>query len=121
MDPKPFGLPGCRKGEEVYQRSQKAQSLVNHDLIFMREEEGNRLGCLSQTSHGTGKGRCMSKFLARLRHFVLDESGPTAVEYAVMLALIIVVCIAAITTLGTNANSTFSNVALNAAVGGSSS
>jgi pilus assembly protein Flp/PilA len=41
------------------------------------------------------------------------EDGPTAVEYAVMLALIIVVCIGAITTLGNNANSTFSNVALN--------
>jgi pilus assembly protein Flp/PilA len=44
------------------------------------------------------------------------EDGPTAVEYAVMLALIIVVCLAAITTLGQNANSTFNNVALNAAV-----
>jgi pilus assembly protein Flp/PilA len=38
------------------------------------------------------------------------EDGPTAVEYAVMLALIIVVCIAAITALGTNANATFSSV-----------
>ncbi|HEX4611792.1 MAG TPA: Flp family type IVb pilin [Urbifossiella sp.] len=38
------------------------------------------------------------------------EDGPTAVEYAVMLALIIVVCIAAVTTLGSNANSTFSFV-----------
>ena len=42
--------------------------------------------------------------------FLKDESGPTAVEYAVMLALIIVVCIAAITTLGTNANATFTKV-----------
>ena len=42
--------------------------------------------------------------------FVKREDGPTAVEYAVMLALIIVVCIAAITTLGSNANSTFSFV-----------
>ena len=42
--------------------------------------------------------------------FLKDESGPTAVEYAVMLALIIVVCIAAVTTLGSNANSTFSFV-----------
>ena len=41
--------------------------------------------------------------------------GPTAVEYAVMLALIIVVCIAAITTLGSNANNTFSSVAVTAA------
>ena len=43
--------------------------------------------------------------------FLKREDGPTAVEYAVMLALIVVVCIAAITTLGSNANSTFSFVA----------
>ncbi len=42
--------------------------------------------------------------------FLKNEDGPTAVEYAVMLALIIVVCIAAVRTLGTNANSTFLNV-----------
>ena len=42
--------------------------------------------------------------------FLKAEDGPTAVEYAVMLALIIVVCIAAITAIGTNANSTFSSV-----------
>ena len=43
--------------------------------------------------------------------FLKAEDGPTAVEYAVMLALIIVVCIAAVTTLGSNANATFSTVA----------
>ena len=42
--------------------------------------------------------------------FLRKEDGPTAVEYAVMLALIIVVCIAAVTAIGTNANSTFSQV-----------
>ena len=42
--------------------------------------------------------------------FLKQEDGPTAVEYAVMLALIIVVCIAAITAIGTNANQTFSSV-----------
>jgi pilus assembly protein Flp/PilA len=51
--------------------------------------------------------------------FLQREDGPTAVEYAVMLALIIVVCITAITSLGSNANKTFSNVALNTAVGSS--
>ena len=51
--------------------------------------------------------------------FLEREDGPTAVEYAVMLALIVVVCIGAITTLGKNANNTFSNVALNTAVTGS--
>jgi pilus assembly protein Flp/PilA len=52
--------------------------------------------------------------------FLKKEDGPTAVEYAVMLALIIVVCIAAITTLGSNANNTFSNVATNATPAGGS-
>ena len=51
--------------------------------------------------------------------FLSAEDGPTAVEYAVMLALIIVVCITAITALGTNANKVFSNVALNTAVSSS--
>lgn len=51
--------------------------------------------------------------------FLKREDGPTAVEYAVMLALIIVVCVAAVTTMGRNANSVFSNVALNGAVSGS--
>jgi pilus assembly protein Flp/PilA len=46
----------------------------------------------------------------RLVKFLQREDGPTAVEYAVMLALIIVVCIAAITTLGSNTNETFSFV-----------
>lgn len=45
-----------------------------------------------------------------IRNFLNDESGPTAVEYAVMLALIIVVCISAVTALGSNANNTFSYV-----------
>jgi pilus assembly protein Flp/PilA len=52
--------------------------------------------------------------------FLKAEDGPTAVEYAVMLALIIVVCIGAITTLGNNAKSTFNNVALNGAIAGGS-
>ncbi len=52
----------------------------------------------------------MRAFTKNLVEFLRKEDGPTAVEYAVMLALIIVVCIAAITAIGTNANSTFSEV-----------
>ena len=48
--------------------------------------------------------------LTSIVDFLRREDGPTAVEYAVMLALIIVVCIAAITALGTNANATFTSV-----------
>jgi pilus assembly protein Flp/PilA len=43
-------------------------------------------------------------------NFLKDEDGPTAVEYAVMLALIIVVCITAISVLGSNANTTYTKV-----------
>ncbi|MFO0964771.1 MAG: Flp family type IVb pilin [Gemmataceae bacterium] len=61
----------------------------------------------------------MSKFLSSVVSFLKREDGPTAVEYAVMLALIIVVCITAITALGTNANATFNKVG--AAIGTTSS
>jgi pilus assembly protein Flp/PilA len=52
----------------------------------------------------------MRSIAKKMVSFLKNEDGPTAVEYAVMLALIIVVCIAAVTTLGKNANNTFSNV-----------
>jgi pilus assembly protein Flp/PilA len=51
--------------------------------------------------------------LKKTVRFLKKDDGPTAVEYAVMLALIIVVCIAAITTLGSNANNTYGNIVLN--------
>jgi pilus assembly protein Flp/PilA len=46
----------------------------------------------------------------KIVEFLKKEDGPTAVEYAVMLALIIVVCLTAIGSIGTNANSTFGSV-----------
>ena len=52
----------------------------------------------------------MRNVAKKLVSFLKKEDGPTAVEYAVMLALIIVVCIAAISALGKNANNTFSRV-----------
>jgi pilus assembly protein Flp/PilA len=53
----------------------------------------------------------MNSLALKLRRFLVSEDGPTAVEYAVMLALIIIVCLAAIGTIGTKANTTFQNVA----------
>lgn len=55
----------------------------------------------------------------RVRDFLVREDGPTATEYAVMLALIIVVCIAAISTLGTSVDATFDSVNTQAFGGGS--
>jgi pilus assembly protein Flp/PilA len=49
-------------------------------------------------------------FAKSVLNFYKQEEGPTAVEYAVMLALIIVVCITAITALGTNANKTYTKI-----------
>jgi pilus assembly protein Flp/PilA len=50
--------------------------------------------------------RCGQHLLTFLR----QEDGPTAVEYAIMMALIIVACVATIVTLGTNSNNTYSYV-----------
>jgi pilus assembly protein Flp/PilA len=44
------------------------------------------------------------------RDFVRSDEGPTAVEYAVMLSLIVVVCLAAVRAIGTNAKASFTNV-----------
>ena len=52
----------------------------------------------------------LSQVKQTLTRFLKCEDGPTAVEYAVMLALIIVVVIGAVTALGTNANATFTSV-----------
>ena len=53
----------------------------------------------------------MNSFVKKVRQFLISEDGPTAVEYAVMLALIVIVCLTAIGTIGTNANTTFNNIA----------
>ncbi len=53
----------------------------------------------------------MKGFVNKVKNFLVSEDGPTAVEYAVMLALIIIVCLVAIGNIGTNANATFSAVA----------
>jgi pilus assembly protein Flp/PilA len=44
-----------------------------------------------------------------IKKFLASEDGPTAVEYAVMLALIVVVCIGTITNVGTKVNSSFNS------------
>jgi pilus assembly protein Flp/PilA len=53
----------------------------------------------------------MKMLAKKLQRFLVSEDGPTAVEYAVMLALIVIVCLTAIQAIGTNANSTFNRIA----------
>jgi pilus assembly protein Flp/PilA len=52
----------------------------------------------------------MNALASKVRRFLDSEDGPTAVEYAVMLALILVACISIVTTLGTTVSGTFSKV-----------
>ncbi|MBV9124857.1 MAG: Flp family type IVb pilin [Planctomycetes bacterium] len=59
----------------------------------------------------------ISRFLGSVTEFLKREDGPTAVEYAVMLALIVIVCLVAITALGTNANKTFTKVSQSVGAG----
>lgn len=61
----------------------------------------------------------MKEFALSVKKFIVSEDGPTAVEYAVMLALIVVVCLTAIQAIGTNANTTFTTVGSQLAGGGS--
>jgi pilus assembly protein Flp/PilA len=53
----------------------------------------------------------MKNLAMKVQQFLVSEDGPTAVEYAVMLALIVIVCLAAIRSIGTNANTTFGKAA----------
>jgi len=52
----------------------------------------------------------MKGFVKKVQRFLKSEDGPTAVEYAVMLALIVIVCLTAIQAIGTNANTTFDRI-----------
>ena len=53
----------------------------------------------------------MKSLANSVKRFLISEDGPTAVEYAVMLALIVIVCLTAIQAIGTNAAVTFQSVA----------
>jgi pilus assembly protein Flp/PilA len=49
----------------------------------------------------------MNTMIPLVRRFLVGEDGPTAVEYAVMLALIITVCVTVIRTLGASTIGSF--------------
>lgn len=53
----------------------------------------------------------MKSLATKVQRFLVSEDGPTAVEYAVMLALIVIVCIGAVTAIGTKASATFQSAA----------
>jgi len=75
-------------------------------VVVQRMKDAAELGFLF-VSLISERATDMRKIQDWVAEFLREEDGPTAVEYAVMLALIIVVCIVAITTLGQNAKGTF--------------
>lgn len=52
----------------------------------------------------------MNKLILRAKQFLASEDGPTATEYAVMLALIIIIALGAISALGTKVSTVFTNI-----------
>jgi pilus assembly protein Flp/PilA len=74
-------------------------------------EAGGRNGTRRNASKPCRKGDTVMKaWIKNVKSFLRDEEGATAVEYAVMLALIIVVALGAITALGTKVSTTFANI-----------
>jgi len=63
----------------------------------------------------------MKTLAKKVQRFLVSEDGPTAVEYAVMLALIIIVCLSAITSLGTATQTKFTEITTGLNNAGSSS
>jgi pilus assembly protein Flp/PilA len=62
----------------------------------------------------------MNAMISRVRQFLTSEDGPTAVEYAVMLALIVVAIVGVVGQLGTSISSTFASVSTSISGGGTS-
>jgi pilus assembly protein Flp/PilA len=52
----------------------------------------------------------MNSMILSVKKFLKSEDGATAVEYAVMLALIVIVCLTAIRAVGTNAAAKFNEI-----------
>ena len=63
----------------------------------------NGSACLFETQRGPKLEEGMKSLAKKVQRFLVSEDGPTAVEYAVMLALIVIVCLAAIQAIGSNA------------------
>jgi pilus assembly protein Flp/PilA len=76
--------------------------------VFVQQDDPNSME-LEITTFFT-ETAAMKNFANSIKRFLVSEDGPTAVEYAVMLALIIVVCLTAIQAVGTNANAKFNQV-----------
>jgi len=97
----PVSRPGKRSPKE-----QPGRSINSRPTLPLG---GVEIGFVSNNT-GNGKGENAMQFIRKAMEFARSEDGPTAVEYAVMLALIILVALGAITLLGQKVNTIFTNV-----------
>src|SRR5262245_36538193 len=97
--PQPGSPPPCSSAEPAAAHAGAARaSCPTGDLLIPRVDAKSSRAPSRRIAH------MYRALLKKTVRFLKKEDGPTAVEYAVMLALIIVVCIVAITALGSNAN-----------------
>lgn len=94
-------------------RIENAESLPpTFQSPWQASAEGERFGDVRPTARpNSSNENAMRSFVQRVRHFVARDDGPTAVEYAVMLALLIMVCFLAIRSVGNNTKTSFTNSA----------
>jgi pilus assembly protein Flp/PilA len=75
---------------------------------WRRDGGGSSISSVYQAFRGRQEGReVMNTWAEKVKGFLRSEDGPTTTEYAVMLALIIMVCLAAITLIGGKVSSVF--------------
>jgi len=88
--------------------------MVHGDVPLQNSQRGGHKVMFRMSSNAGAfddSEEAMKNFASKVKRFLKSEDGPTAVEYAVMLSLIIVICLSAVRTVGTNAASTFTAVA----------
>lgn len=95
--------------------SRPASRVKSFRRLFPRYNKGDTVSGAREALVGHDewgeKGGQMKEHIHRMRRFLAAEDGPTSIEYALMLALIVIVCLAFIRAIGTNANSRFHVIA----------
>lgn len=86
---------------------------TNHGLCFYNVRVLQADGKISSPISITSKilDKTMNYLKLVVSNFIKQEDGPTAVEYAIMLALIVIVCIATVSSIGQSARGVFESVA----------
>lgn len=104
-----LGSARCLATEVARQSSKKQPNWPHSENGILRFSgaDSGEFGCFTPNRFGEFT---MRQSFESVKRFLLSDDGPTAVEYAVMMALIIVVCITTITAIGNNANTKFGQV-----------